>query len=194
VALAAVALLGAVLIVGGRTGNTAPERTAELFNPAVGSGTFSNTGALPSGEDKRNHTAVLIKGASTNVGKVLISGGVVGAGAGTPSATQFLFDPGSGTFTAAPSLVTARSTHAAISLATDSVLICGGTSNGSNTLSSCERYDPASGVGTMFPTAPMIEARKEFGLAPINISSVEEILASGSPITPMNYAESYNTN
>lgn len=183
---------GSVLIVGGRTGNLASDRTAELFDPAAGTGTFSNTGALPSGEDKRSHTAVLIQGASGNVGKVLISGGVVGAGAGTPSATQFLFS--GATFAAAPSLATARSNHAAISLATDSVLLCGGTSNGTNTLPSCERYDPATGLGTVFPTAAMIEARKDFGLAPINISSVVEILASGSPASPMNYAETYNTN
>ena len=182
---------GSVLIVGGRTGSTTADRTAELFDPTVGTGTFSNTGALPAGEDKRSHTAVLIAGASTNVGKVLISGGVTGAG-GTPSATQFLF--GSGSFVAISSLATARSNHAAISLPTDSVLICGGTSNGTDTLSTCERYDPASGLGTMFPTAAMLEPRKDFGFAPITLSSFVEILAAGSPSSPMNYAETYNAN
>jgi hypothetical protein len=183
---------GTVLIVGGRTGSTTADRTAEVFDPTVGTGTFSNTGALPTGEDKRSHTAVLIGGASTNVGKVLISGGITGAGAGTPSATQFLFSGGA--FTAISSLATARSNHAAISLPTDSVLICGGTSTGANTLATCERYDPASGLGTMFPTAAMLQARKDFGLAPITLSSFVEILAAGSPSSPMNYAETYNTN
>ena len=42
-------------------------------------------------------------------------------------------------------MATARSGHAAISLSTDSVLICGGT-DGTNDLKSCERYDPASGT------------------------------------------------
>jgi hypothetical protein len=183
---------GNVLVVGGRMGSTTADRTAELFDPTAGGGTgaFSTTGALPAGEDKRAHTAVLISGASTNAGKVLISGGATGTG--TPSVTQFLYS--SGAFTQISSLATPRSNHAAISLPTDSVLICGGTSTGTNTLSSCERYDPASGLGTMFPTAAMLEARKDFGLAPITISSSVEILAAGSPSTPMNYAETYDTN
>ena len=178
---------GKVLIVGGKTGNL----TAELFDPA-GAGAFSSTGALPAGEDKRSHTAVLIGGASINSGKVLISGGVNGVGGGTPSSTQFLYTPGSGTFdpTSFP-MATARSNHAAISLSTDSVLICGGT-DGTNTLKTCERYDPAS--GNQFPTAPLMEVRRDFGLAPITISSLVEILAAGGPATVMIFAETYNPN
>jgi hypothetical protein len=180
---------GKVLIVGGKTGDL----TAELFDPA-GAGTFSSTGALPAGEDKRSHTAVLISGASANSGKVLISGGVNGAGTGTPSSTQFLYTPSSGTFASVVPMATARSNHAAVSLSTDSVLICGGTSDGTNNLKSCERYDPASGTGTQFPTAPLMEARRDFGLAPITISSLVEILAVGSPMTPSIFAETYNPN
>src|SRR5882762_3941836 len=188
---------GSVLIVGGKTGTLPSDRTADLFDP-TGSGSFSPTGALPAGEDKRSHTAVLIGGASTNFGKVLISGGVNGAanaGNGTPSSTQFLYTPGSGTFTAAPTMATARSNHAAISLSTYSVLICGGT-DGTNDLKSCERYDPSSGtgLGTQYPTAPLMEARRDFGLAPITISSLVEILAVGTAITPSIFAETYNPN
>jgi hypothetical protein len=180
---------GNVLLVGGKTSDL----TAELFIPASG-GSFSSAGALPAGEDKRSHTAVMIAGASTNAGKVLISGGLTGSGAGVPSATQFLYSPGPGTFASIASLATARSNHAAISLPTDSVLICGGTSGGGNTLKSCERYDPATGTGSQLPTAPMIEARKDFGLARISISSLVEILAVGSPASPMTFAEAYNSN
>jgi hypothetical protein len=181
---------GKVLIVGGKTGDLIPE----LFDP-LGAVAFSSTGALPAGEDKRSHTAVLIGGASTNFGKVLISGGVNGVGNGTPSSTQFLYTPGSGTFTAAPTMATARSNHAAISLSTYSVLICGGT-DGTNDLKSCERYDPSSGtgLGTQYPTAPLMEARRDFGLAPITISSLVEILAVGTAITPSIFAETYNPN
>jgi hypothetical protein len=179
---------GKVLIVGGKTGDL----TAELFDPA-GAGTFGSTGTLPAGEDKRSHTAVLISGASANSGKVLISGGVKGAGTGTPSSTQFLYTPGSGTFVSIVPMATARSNHAAISLSTDSVLICGGT-DGTNNLKSCERYDPALGTGTQYPTAPLMEARIDFGLAPITISSLVEILAVGSPAIAMIFAETYNPN
>jgi hypothetical protein len=184
---------GSVLIVGGKTGTLLADRTAELFDPTTGSGTFIDTGALLSGEDKRSHTAVLIGGASTNSGKVLISGGVNGAGNGTPSSTQFLYTPGSGTFASVAAMATARSNHAAISLSTDSVLICGGT-DGTSDLNSCERYDPAS--GTQYPTAPLMEARTDFELAPITISSLVEILAAGGTVsTPTRaFAETYNPN
>ncbi len=164
---------GKVLIVGGAPGNL----SAELFDP---------TGV-------RSHTAVLINGASPNSGKVLISGGLTGAG--TQSSTQFLYSPGSpGSFASVAALAAPRSNHAAISLPTDSILICGGTSSGSNTLNTCERYDPASGTGTQYPTARMLESRKDFGLAGILISSQVEILAAGSPSTPNNFAETYNAN
>src|SRR5436190_746784 len=123
---------GKVLIVGGASGN----QSAELFDAA--GGTFSAGPALPAGEDKRSHTAALINGASANNGKVLISGGITTA-AGGPSTTQFLYSSGTpGSFVAIAPLATARSNHAAISLASDSVLICGGTSSGSNTLKTCE--------------------------------------------------------
>jgi hypothetical protein len=175
-----------VLIVGGKAGNL----TAELFNPS-GSGTFSNTGALPSGEDKRSHTAVLITAPGLNTGKILISGGLIGSG--TPSGTQFLFS--GSTFSPAPPLATFRGNHAAASLLSGVILLCGGTSDGSNTLQSCERYDPSSGTGTVSPTAPMISARKDFGLAPMTVSSVVEIFtAGGTSSAPMDFAETYSPN
>jgi Galactose oxidase, central domain len=181
---------GKVLIVGGK----AADVTAELFDPAGGS--FSSTGTLPAAEDKRFHTAVLLTGVSPNIGKVLISGGMTGAGAGTPSATQFLYTPSSGTFASAPALSLARSNHAAISLSNTNVLICGGTSNGTDTLNSCDLYDHSSGTGSVLPTGSMLEARKDFGLAQIIISSVVEILAAGNGTvsTPMKFAETYNLN
>jgi hypothetical protein len=180
-----------VLIVGGVTGNV----SAELFDPA-GAGSFSLTGALPAGEDKRFHTATLLTGVSPNVGKVFISGGMTGAGAGSPSSTQFLYTASSGTIASAPALMTARSNHAAISLSNTNVLICGGTSTGTDTLKSCEVYDHGGGSGNQLSTGPMTEARKDFGLAPITISSIVEILAAGNGTvsTPMRFAETYNLN
>jgi galactose oxidase-like protein len=193
-------LSGKVLIVGGK----ASDVTAELFDPAGGggTGTFSTlTPQLPTNEDKRNHTAVLLDDVNF-VGQVLISGGTTTLASG-PSRTQFLFNPaGSGAFTAAPSLVTSRSNHAAVLLTSHSVLLCGGTSNGSNTLSSCERYDPLLALGTMFPTAPMVETigRKDFGMAPLQNGTatppalVQIFAAGGEPTTPEFWAEAYDSN
>jgi hypothetical protein len=179
---------GEVLIVGGMTGND----TAELFDPTgTGSSTFTDTGEVSTTglEDKRGHTAVLLSG--IYAGKVLISGGVIGAGAGTASATQFLYDPGTGTFTATDSLRTARSDHAAVRLSNFNVLLCGGTT-GTTTLASCERYD--SDLEAQRPTASMLEPRKNFGLAPLGSTVLEQLAAGGTDAPSTTTAETYNAN
>lgn len=186
---------GKVLIVGGKAGNL----TAELYDPAGSGnvGTFGATaGSLPTGEDKRSHTAVLLNHLNLS-GKVLISGGNTTAGR---SATQFLYDPVGDSFVAVEPLATARSNQAAIEVSTRSVLICGGTTNGSDVIASCERYDPASGTGTMFPTAPMLEPRTDFGMAQIPMPPSPSLLfgivaAGGTVLTPFRaFAETYDTN
>jgi hypothetical protein len=182
---------GHVLVVGGKVGDLA----AELFDPAAGSGTFNlTTNSLPSGQDKRAQTAVLIHG--LNEGRVVISGGLTGAGAGTASSSQVLYDPGSnpalGTFVAVAALRAARSNHAATSLTTNHVLLCGGT-DGTSTLASCERYDPDT--GSQFPTGRMLQPRRDFGLARINIGGLgEELAAGGTDSASMTVAETYNLN
>ena len=146
---------------------------------------------MPTGEDKRSHTAVRITGID-QTNDVLISGGVTGTN--TRSSTQVLYDPNAGTFTkltAAP-LGTARSNHAAIALSID-VLICGGTTNGTDTISGCELYHPTSGLELLTPS--MIEGRKDFGLAAITVSSINQIFASGGTASPPGtYAETYEPN
>jgi hypothetical protein len=182
-----------VLIVGGKVGDT----TAELFDPSANTFT-ATTGALPSGEDKRSLTAVLIGGTSPNIGKVLISGGLTGASPGTASSTQFLYDATSQLFTSTASLLNARGGQAAIFVPTDSVLLCGGTTDGTNPIPSCERYNASLSVGTQGPTAPMLMSRRDFGLAAITISSITEFLAAGGassvPGPGGAFAETYNPN
>ena len=184
-----------VLIVGGKAGDS----TGELYDPASGIGTFTTiTGTGSSvGEDKRNHTAVRILDPINQTGKVLISGGTVGITTPTPSAVQVLYDPNAGTagtftpLTGAP-LSTPRSNHAAIALSRD-VLICGGTTTGTDRVATCDLYDPSSGL--VLATPSMIEARKDFGLAAITITSIDMVLASGgTSSSPFTYAESYEPN
>jgi len=182
-----------VLIVGGKTGDT----TAELFDPsATPTPTFTVTSGASLGEDKRNHTAVLIGGTGPNIGKVLISGGLTGAG--SASSTQFLYDPTNQSFTSTASLLNARSGQAAIFVPTDSVLLCGGTTDGTNPIASCERYNASLSVGTQGPTAPMLMSRRDFGFAAITISSITEYLAAGGassvPGPGGAFAETYNPN
>ena len=181
---------GKVLVVGGRTANVAADRNAEFYDPALD--TFTDTGALPSGDDKRSHTSVLITGANGNSGKVLISGGVTGSGT-TVSGTQLFYTPGTGAFTTAPALGIARSNHAAIMSLNESVLICGGTSDGTSPIKSCELFDANKGWQLTAPD--MLEARKDFALATITISSLTHFFAAGGTgINMTTFAEAYDAN
>jgi len=183
-------LNGLVLIVGGRTATGATDLTAELYDPS--GNTFTDTGALPTGDDKRNHTAVLITGVNGNSGNVLISGGLTGSGT-TVSGTQLFYTPGTGMFTAAPALGTARSNHAAIMSLNKSVLICGGTTDGTTPIKSCELFD--AGKGWQLAAPDMLEPRKDFALATITINSLTHFLAAGGTGSIMNtFAEAYDAN
>jgi len=110
---------GAVLMTGGASsdGITA---TAELFDPTKG--TFATTGSM--GTARELHTATMLAN-----GKVLVTGGIDKAGT-VPNihylSTAEMFDPASGTFTAAGNMEIERSDHAAILLLNGEVLITGG--------------------------------------------------------------------
>ncbi len=131
---------GKVLITGG--GNA----TAELFDPATGS--FSPTGSMASA--RISHTATLENG------KVLVTGGTVGAGIGL--ATAEIFDPASGTFAPTGSMETGRYVQTATLLSDGKVLVTGGFATSSNApLSAAELFDPST--GTFTATADMGTAR-----------------------------------
>lgn len=72
------------------------------------------------------------------------------------SCEKWTFD----TWTAKASLNTARYSHQAIVLQNGKVLVIGGTSNGSNSLNSCEIYDPNANTWSF--TGPMTWARNNF--------------------------------
>jgi hypothetical protein len=137
---------GRVLIVGAN--NVAP---SELYDPT--SGTFSLSGALI--YVRSGQTATLLPN-----GNVLVAGGyysVSQAGNGGISASEELYDPATGTFSATGSLVTARTSHTATLLPNGKVLIAGGWAGLNDTTASAELYDPAT--GTFSVTGSMVTGR-----------------------------------
>ncbi len=123
---------GKVLIAGGLSGSVAGIGTAELYDPVAG--TFAYTGSLnhPRGEQ----TASLLAD-----GTVLIVGGYncVSPCTNPVQGTAEIYNPSTTIFTNTGSLINARYDDTATAMNDGTVLIAGGFSGGSTTLSS-ERF------------------------------------------------------
>ncbi len=126
---------GLVLVAGGLGPgglDAEPINSAELFNPATGS--FTYTGNLNTA--RALHTATLLPS-----GQVLMVGG--SGGDSTPVSTAEIYDPLSGSFTQLDFYLNyARYAHTATLLPAGTVLIAGGYNDGA--LNTAELYDPAA--------------------------------------------------
>ena len=155
---------GKVLLVGGfgaiSGADSSTLASAELYDPIAK--TFTNTGALATA--RYSHTASVLPD-----GRVLIVGGwsgavtATGSYAGKAVATAEVYDAGSGTFSIAGSLATARISHAAATLPGGKILIVGGSDSADptrltaapNPLASVELYNPAARSFTPAPSMTM---------------------------------------
>lgn len=129
--------------------------TCEVYNPATG--TWSSTGTL--NEKRYRHTSTLLPN-----GKVLVTGGMhMPSFMEVPRATAELYDPATGTWSTTGSLTNARYDHRAELLPDGRVIVAGGNSSTSVSLSSVEIYDPASGTWSAAPS--MAGVRSNPGMA-----------------------------
>ena len=159
-----------VLLVGGNSG-TATIASVYLFDPVQSS--FSTLASLPGAREQ--HTALTLPG--TN-GKVLVAGGKNGA---SVLATAIVFDPttGPGSWSSAGTMTSARVGHSMTVLpssivANGRVLLAGGSSTGSNTLSSAELF---SGTSTWTATTAVPAAVKSHAATMLGNGSV--LIAGG---------------
>ena len=122
---------GLVLMAGGENVSGTSTQKAELYNPVTG--TYSATGNMPS--TRQEHAALLLSN-----GYVLVSGGNnVNSTTTTVLASCALYNPGTGTWTVASSMNSARVDHSLVLLHTGHALAAGGD-NANNELSSAELY------------------------------------------------------
>jgi hypothetical protein len=135
---------GKVLIAGGGTSQLsgAVWASAELYDPATG--IFSATGNMTT--PRWSHTATLLPD-----GRVLIAGGAETGLFGSPVlASAELYDPATGTFSAAGTMMVGRMQHTATLLLNGEVLIAGGTTGSQGSYGDAARgaelYDPAAGT------------------------------------------------
>ncbi|MEM8930055.1 MAG: kelch repeat-containing protein [Acidobacteriota bacterium] len=127
---------GEVMVVGGESLST----QVELYDPT--DQTWSFTGAL--NVPRYGHTATLLPS-----GQVLVTGGTQGAGAhgGGSYASAEIYDPTTGTWSPARSMMNARVHHTATLLQSGKVLVIGGHTGASAEIDS-EIYDPQTETWT----------------------------------------------
>ena len=123
---------GEVLVVGGQTfpigqyGFPPSLSSAELYNPATGTWTYTGAMSTP----RASFTAALLQN-----GQVLVAGGQIGHDSTYATAdmatTSEVYDPTSGTWTSGGVMTSARSDHAASLLPNGSVLVVGGCGSSS---------------------------------------------------------------
>ena len=157
---------GQVLVAGGDDSLSTVTNSAELYDLAIGR--WTATGAL--GTAHNSHTATLLPS-----GQVLVAGGLDGAGS---LSSAELYDPAIGRWTATEALGTSRSNHTATLLLSGHVLVAGGFHfpGSPNSLTSVERYDPATGRWT--PTGALGTAR--IGHTATLLPSGQVLVAGGS--------------
>jgi hypothetical protein len=173
---------GKVLIVGGCGGKCAdptacdecagPLASAELFDPYAsgGLGSFAATGSMAIARHAPTATRL-------SSGKVLVAGGFNGPEKeGHALATAEIYDPGTGTFSAANgTLTTSRGRHTAALLGGGRVLLAGGVSS-SGVAASTELFDPSQNTFTPGPQMSVPRRRHSATALP----SGKVLLAGGS--------------
>ena len=156
---------GQVLAAGGcaTAGCTSIIGSAEVYNPQTG--TWTVTGAL-------HHARALHTATSLPDGRVLVAGGCGVKHCSPVLASAEIYDPATGTWTAAASLHGPRARHRATLLPSGQVLVAGGcaVANCSTVLASAEsiRRRPAPGAGP----DPLYQARASLALTLLHSGKV----------------------
>ena len=179
---AAAALLpdGRVLITGGASGTTDVWNTAELYEPSTAR--FVTTGSMRS--PRFGHTATALRD-----GRVLIAGGRDRFTFPTQTvALAEIYDPATGTFTEAGTMIQPRALHAATLLSNGQALIAGGTDASFMRVAMAEIYDPATNRFT--PAGAMGTPRN---LPFIAALSDGRALVGGGVVVPPTGAAQYPT-
>ena len=167
---------GSILIAGGQTcpssGSCSYLSSAEIYNPATD--TFASTGAMAAA---RSAPALLL-----NSGNVLVAGGYTCDSSGNCSSLNRaeIYNPASGTFSSAGTMIQSRSAQTMTLLGNGTVLIAGGETCTSATSctaqSTAEIYDPVA--GTFTATLNNMSAAR-FGASAVALNSGLVLIAGG---------------
>jgi len=158
-----------ILVAGGFDDAGTPVLQAELLCPEVSAlcpaVVFTQTGALTVGRGAHSDTLV--------GGSALLTGGRSGRNGGTSRASTDVYDPSTGTFSAGPTMGTARWGHSATLLNTGDVLVVGGEDG--TGASTAELYDGAS----FAPTADVMSGEHRRGHMAETLGNGQVLIAGG---------------
>jgi hypothetical protein len=112
--------------------------TAPSVEAFVGDGTWSQTNPLP--QATWATTSAVLRG-----GRVMVVGGATGQSSFDATASAYIFDPVTGSWTEVTSMLQPRAYAMAVTLADGSVLVAGGSRDG-QPLDTAERYNPDNGT------------------------------------------------
>jgi N-acetylneuraminic acid mutarotase len=179
---------GDVLVTGGTTtggragtggGQTiSPTASAEIYH--VGTGQWTATQSMT--DPRFEATAT-----SLTDGRVLVVGGLGGAGVASPTGLQYqplasaeIFDPAVGAFTGAGSMTTGRALQVAARVANGQVLVAGGIggTGGTGTLASAELFTPTTGAWSELPAM----AQSRTGASAITLNNGMVLVTGGETV------------
>lgn len=182
------------ILIGGGLGPSENRYLAspELFDPVASR--WSGMGEMTEG--RLYHSATLLHN-----GKILVTGGIpsrpepVSVITGGVFSSTTLFDPASRTWSPGAPMLTARALHSATLLPNGKLFVAGGFGNSSDPyaplfLSSCEIYDPSTGIWT--PTASMSRPRANHGAVLLTDGRVLVIGGTGQTNTGTDSFEIYD--
>jgi uncharacterized protein YjdB len=164
---------GLVLVSGGQSGGTAIAQ-AELFNPATGKWTPTQSNIIP----RFDHTATLLQD-----GRVLAAGGVSSNGDCSSNVTAETYDPASGTWSLTGRMPSPVGTgHIAMRLLDGRVLVSGGGDRCGAVFNTAAVFDPST---NKWSAARSMTAAREFHSAALlpdgRVLVAGGVTASSSP-------------
>jgi len=168
---------GRVLVTGGDGEGVGVLSTTELYDPAKNAW---STGATMTTR-RAQHTATTLQD-----GRVLVIGGRSTADTATSSSTAELFDPKTGTWSAAGAMTLRRVDHTATLLPSGKVLVVGGADE-ANFHSDAELWDPGSRT---FAAAGALSSGRVFHSA--TLLGTKVVVAAGYEVDPLSTTEIYD--
>lgn len=169
---------GRVLFTGGRNSSNVNQATCYIYNPSPGAaGSWTTVASMATA--RSDHTLSVL-----NDGRVMVTGGYIGAGEAGATNTTEIYNPSLNTWTAGPAMSIARANHQIVKLQDSRFLVIAGNLTLSTYTNTCELYDPT--LNSWSRTSNTTYAMAEMGVGVLPNGNVLVVGGIGHPpVTPV---------